>query len=211
MSGERGDAMSANGQRHEVVVTDLRMRFGSMVLFMVKWAIASIPALIILVVLGVAFSGLAIGFFASLSGLSHRQSSPGDLTKGKSAVTAPSASSGGAHALGPEEVAYLPKVLVKGVHVGKSALDETGVFGEIKNTGDRTLRQVEITIYCLGPQGKPVFEKTYHPVMVSEFSFDESGQPLKPGYSRQFGVKLEDAPSDWSRKVDVKVTHVEFQ
>ena len=46
--------------KQEVVVTDIRMRFGSMVLFMVKWAIAAIPALIILVVL-VVLSGLAIG------------------------------------------------------------------------------------------------------------------------------------------------------
>ena len=35
----------------EVVVTDVEMRFGSMVKFMVKWTIASIPAFIILVVL----------------------------------------------------------------------------------------------------------------------------------------------------------------
>lgn len=35
----------------EVVVTDINMPFGSMVGFMVKWAIAAIPALIILAVL----------------------------------------------------------------------------------------------------------------------------------------------------------------
>ena len=35
-----------------VIVTDIRMPFGSMVEFMVKWAIASIPALIILFILG---------------------------------------------------------------------------------------------------------------------------------------------------------------
>lgn len=31
-----------------VIITDVRMKFWSMVWFMVKWAIASIPALIIL-------------------------------------------------------------------------------------------------------------------------------------------------------------------
>jgi len=36
----------------EVVVTDIRMRFWSMVWFMVKWTIASIPALIILFLIG---------------------------------------------------------------------------------------------------------------------------------------------------------------
>ncbi len=36
---------------HEVTVVDVRMPFGSMVVFMVKWAIASIPALLILTLL----------------------------------------------------------------------------------------------------------------------------------------------------------------
>lgn len=35
-----------------VVVTDVHMSFGSMVAFMVKWAVASIPALLILLLLG---------------------------------------------------------------------------------------------------------------------------------------------------------------
>jgi len=38
--------------RHfQVVVTDIRMSFGFMVVFMVKWAIAAIPAVLIFVVL----------------------------------------------------------------------------------------------------------------------------------------------------------------
>jgi hypothetical protein len=41
----------------QVVVTDIHMPFGSMVGFMVKWAIASIPALIILVLLGIIIGG----------------------------------------------------------------------------------------------------------------------------------------------------------
>jgi hypothetical protein len=34
-------------------IVDVRMPFGSMVVFMVKWSIAAIPAVIILAVLGV--------------------------------------------------------------------------------------------------------------------------------------------------------------
>ncbi len=36
----------------EVVVVDVKMKFWSMVVFMVKWVIASIPALIILGLIG---------------------------------------------------------------------------------------------------------------------------------------------------------------
>ena len=44
-----------------VVVTDVSMPFGSMVVFMVKWAIAAIPAIIILVLISAAVWFL-IGF-----------------------------------------------------------------------------------------------------------------------------------------------------
>lgn len=36
----------------KVVVTDIKIPFGSMVILMVKWAVATIPALIILTVIG---------------------------------------------------------------------------------------------------------------------------------------------------------------
>lgn len=45
----------------EVVVTDIRMPFLSMVVFMVKWAIASIPAFIILTILAALAWGLILG------------------------------------------------------------------------------------------------------------------------------------------------------
>jgi hypothetical protein len=48
----------------KVEVTDINMPFFSMVWFMVKWAIASIPAIIILWLLFVMFGGL-------LAGLTH--------------------------------------------------------------------------------------------------------------------------------------------
>ena len=42
------------GKKHirEVVVTDIKMPFGSMVVFMVKWGIVTKPAIIILTVIG---------------------------------------------------------------------------------------------------------------------------------------------------------------
>ena len=48
----------------KVEVTDINMPFFSMVWFMVKWAIASIPAIIILWMLFVMFGGL-------IGGLTH--------------------------------------------------------------------------------------------------------------------------------------------
>ncbi|MAY03832.1 MAG: hypothetical protein CMQ38_12755 [Gammaproteobacteria bacterium] len=49
----------------EVAVIDIKMPFGSMVVFMVKWAIAAIPAFIILFFLFTFFMGLLGSFIAS--------------------------------------------------------------------------------------------------------------------------------------------------
>ena len=106
---------------------------------------------------------------------------------------------------------YFDKIEVRNIHLGNDFLGAVGVFGEIKNNGDRTLREVEITTYCLDKNDKIVFEKTYHPVLVTEHSFMNDNTPLKPNYSRRFGYKLDDAPSDWSKKVKVAVTDIEFQ
>jgi hypothetical protein len=43
--------MSDEGSSRNVIVTDIHMPFLSMVIFMVKWALASIPAIIILMVI----------------------------------------------------------------------------------------------------------------------------------------------------------------
>jgi hypothetical protein len=43
-----------SSQTQPVVVVDVQMKFTSMVVFMVKWALAAIPALVILIVIGVA-------------------------------------------------------------------------------------------------------------------------------------------------------------
>lgn len=50
----------------QVIVTDIKMSFGSMVVFMVKWAIATIPAVIILTLAGSVTFGILRAIFGSL-------------------------------------------------------------------------------------------------------------------------------------------------
>ena len=54
---------------NNVVVTDVKMPFGSMVVFMVKWAVATIPAIIILTVIGSITFGILNMIFG---GIQHR-------------------------------------------------------------------------------------------------------------------------------------------
>ena len=79
--------------------------------------------------------------------------------------------------------------------------------GELKNTGNKTLRKVDITIYYLNNDGEPVHEQSYPP---ASYMFLEGG-PLKPGFVRRFGVDANDSPSEWQGKVRVKVTALEFE
>lgn len=53
---------------NRVVVVDVQMPFWSMVIFMVKAAIAFIPAFIILMVLGTLFAGILVGAMAGMTG-----------------------------------------------------------------------------------------------------------------------------------------------
>jgi hypothetical protein len=47
----------------EVVVVDVKIPFWSMVVLLVKWSLAAIPAIIILVALATAFSAVLGGVF----------------------------------------------------------------------------------------------------------------------------------------------------
>ncbi len=53
-------------EKSEVVVTDIQMPFWSMVTFMIKWAFAAIPAVIILFVLGAILMGILGGIGSGL-------------------------------------------------------------------------------------------------------------------------------------------------
>ena len=53
-------------EEQRVVVVDVNMRFGSMVVFLVKLAIASIPAAIILFFIGALLTGIFGGIFSGM-------------------------------------------------------------------------------------------------------------------------------------------------
>jgi len=55
-----------NENSNNVVVVDIKMPFMSMLVFMVKCAIASIPSIIILMVLVVIFGGIFRGFLLAM-------------------------------------------------------------------------------------------------------------------------------------------------
>ncbi len=113
---------------------------------------------------------------------------------------------------------YIKKLIVKKVEV-KQKLGYVYLFGEIKNTGDKTVTNVKMIIYCLDANGKAVYEKDFAPIVEKFNPYAlaglgmniDSNDPLKPNYSSKFGVNLNSAPSDWAKKVKIKITDVKFK
>jgi hypothetical protein len=58
-----------DNENQYVVVTDIRMPFISMVIFMVKWVVASIPAFIILSMVGSVLMVLIGGMTSGMRGM----------------------------------------------------------------------------------------------------------------------------------------------
>ena len=56
---------------NRVVVTDISMPFLSMMIFMIKWVIASIPAFIILSILGTIVMAILSTIGAMFGGMGH--------------------------------------------------------------------------------------------------------------------------------------------
>ena len=82
------------------------------------------------------------------------------------------------------------------------------VTGTVKNTGDKALDEVELTVYYTDDDGKPVYEDnkarpTYTKVWPVLVNSDRQPKPLPPGESRTFEV---DVPQGFD--VDAELTKV---
>jgi hypothetical protein len=90
-----------------------------------------------------------------------------------------------------------------------------GIAFKIKNKGNRTLKEVEVTVYFKDASGTIIAEKTYHPVLVSKYSFSGDNKPLKPNYIWQIErgefYKADSVPTEWKEgAVSAKITNIEF-
>lgn len=95
-----------------------------------------------------------------------------------------------------DQVALASKIEVTGLKAGEGTKGNARVTGTLKNAGDKALDEVELTVYYLDDDGKPVVEdnkfrptwtKTW-PVLVNS---DRPGlAALKPGESRAFQLDL---------------------
>jgi len=89
-----------------------------------------------------------------------------------------------------------------------------GVLFKLRNTGDRDLQMVKVTVLFKDASGAVIHEEDYTPVLVSEFSLQDN-KPLKAGYVWQMEsgkfYAAKSVPSEWKEgTVDAKISDVRF-
>ena len=156
-------------QSQRVVVTDVEMPFRSMVRFLVKLALASIPALCLVAMIlgGILFAGraLAEGVVEFLS------------NRADQAVLSKTPAAGGSS----EARLYLDNMRVQKVSVGRTTAGGQGVFGEVVNDGGRVVKRVDLIIICIGRAGRTA---------EREATLGLDGRVMPPGSGREFGVGM---------------------
>lgn len=87
-----------------------------------------------------------------------------------------------------------------------------GVTFKVRNKGQRTLDQVEVTIEFLDAEGKAISEEVYNPVIAGGY---DSDPPLRPGHiwqnERGRFLAAKSVPSEWqSGRARASVTDIKF-
>ena len=113
--------------------------------------------------------------------------------------------------------AYMATLELKNLTVGKGkkflfGSPDPGLFATLTNKGDKTLDEVEITVYFYNAKGAIVSEKKLFPISVSKYRPGRDNDPLKPQKSKKIGYLVKEfAPSSWAGKVQMRVTDIVFK
>jgi len=116
--------------------------------------------------------------------------------------------------------AYASKIEVSDLKLGESNKGNARVTGKVKNAGDRALDEVELTVFYVDDDGKPMFEdgkarpsfSKVWPVLVNSDKPGDHAAPLKPGETRAFSVEVPqpfEVETD-PTKVGAKVSALQF-
>jgi|ERR1035441_461323 DNA-directed RNA polymerase subunit RPC12/RpoP len=89
-----------------------------------------------------------------------------------------------------------------------------GVLFKLRNTGDRSLDMVKVTVRFRDAAGAVIHDEDFHPVSISDFSFGDD-KPLKPGYVWQMEsgkfYSAKSVSSEWREgSADAQITDIRF-
>ncbi len=117
-----------------------------------------------------------------------------------------------------EKMEYIDKVAITEFEAKRidtySDEDVPAIRVSLKNKGDRSLDKVKVIVYFQNKNGDTIFEESFHPVLVSNYSIRNS-KPLKAGYvyemedGRYFTVKSKLSEWDESKTI-IKIVDIAF-
>ena len=116
-----------------------------------------------------------------------------------------------------EKKSYMANLELRNLTVGKGkkylfGSPNPGLFATLTNKGNRTLNEVEISVYFYNGKGAIVSEKKLYPVSVSKYRPGRDNDPLKPQKAKKVGYLVKEfAPSSWAGKVQMRVTDIKFK
>lgn len=208
-----GHQVSRNADACPQCGASFKRRHG--IFFYVFWGVISLFATIfILWILLMVFLG--VGFVAVPAFVAARHESQA-RTESQTSNSAEVAASP-ANDLSKQKMYYINDNLVLYDFTSKvydSVLDGKvpGVDFKIKNTGDKTLKKIEVTVYFKDSSDNVIYDEKFYPVLVTQFGTDN--ESLNPGYIWQqeqgkfYAAKK--VPSEWQEGNAVaKITDIEF-
>jgi hypothetical protein len=109
---------------------------------------------------------------------------------------------------GPEERAYAPKIAIENLALSRAEnflhQEVTTLAGNLVNTGQRTLREVEVTVEFYDEMNQIALRE-------SHLAVNSGNPPIEPGQPRAFDVSFEHIPTSWNMQQPVvRVTGLLF-
>jgi hypothetical protein len=109
---------------------------------------------------------------------------------------------------GPEERAYASKIAIESVALSRAEnflhQEVTILAGELVNTGERTLREVEVTVEFHDDMNQIALRE-------SRLAINSASPPFGPRARRSFDVSFEHIPTSWNmQQPAVRVTGLLF-
>lgn len=105
---------------------------------------------------------------------------------------------------------YKNKVKFTNIEVTHRSYDNTfSIKGYVQNVGDKPIYGLEIMIYGLDSNNKPIFEKRDNSII---FNTGDSEDILKPNYKKSFSIYFEEneVPIDWPKRYKFEITELEL-
>ena len=109
---------------------------------------------------------------------------------------------------GTAERAYASKIKIENLALSRAAnflnQEVTILTGELVNTGERTVREVELTVEFYDDMNQIALRE-------SHLALNSGNPPLGPGERRSFDVSFEHIPSSWNMQLPaVRITGLLF-